>query len=51
VEGGYPQANEKARWLADTAAAGFSCKTSKTVFFANAGTTTDGIASEGGCGN
>lgn len=51
VEGGYPQANEKARWLADTAAAGFSCKTGKAIFFANAGTVTDGIASEGGCGN
>jgi hypothetical protein len=51
IEGGYPQANEKARWLADTAAEGFSCKSSKTIFVANAGTTTDGIASEGGCEN
>ena len=49
VEGGYPNANEKARWLADTAAEAFSCKTGKTVFFANAGTATDGIASAGGC--
>lgn len=51
VEGGFPQANEKARWLADTAAEAFSCKTGKTVFFANAGTATDGIASDGGCEN
>ena len=51
VEGAYPNANEKARELADTAAAGFSCKTGKTVFVANAGTATDGIASEGGCEN
>lgn len=51
VEGGYPNANEKARWLADTAAEAFSCKTGKTVFFANAGTATDGIASAGGCEN
>lgn len=51
VEGGYPNANEKARWLADTAAETFSCKTGKTVFFANAGTATDGIASAGGCEN
>jgi hypothetical protein len=49
VEGSYPQANEKARWLADTAAEGFSCKTGKPVFFANTGTATDGIASDGGC--
>jgi hypothetical protein len=49
VEGAYPNANEKARWLADTAAEAFSCKTGKTIFFANAGTATDGIASEGGC--
>jgi hypothetical protein len=51
VEGAYPQANEKARWLADTAAEAFSCKTGKTMFFANAGTAIDGIASEGGCEN
>jgi hypothetical protein len=51
VEGGYPQANEKARWLADTAAEAFSCETGKTVFFANTGTATDGIASGGGCEN
>ncbi len=51
VEGAYPNANEKARELADTAAAGFSCKTSKTIFVANADTATDGIASEGGCEN
>jgi hypothetical protein len=49
VEGGYPKANEKARWLADTAAEAFSCKDGKTIFFANPGTDTDGIASDGGC--
>ena len=51
VEGAYPSANEKARMLADTAAEAFSCKTGETVFFANAGTATDGIASAGGCEN
>jgi hypothetical protein len=51
VEGGYPQANEKARWLADTGAETFSCKTSRTLVFANAGTAKDSVASEGGCGN
>jgi hypothetical protein len=48
VEGGYPQANEKARWLADTAAEAFSCKDGIPVFFANPGTVTDNITS-GGC--
>jgi hypothetical protein len=50
VEGGYPKANEKARWLADTAAEAFSCKVGKTIFFASPGTQTDGIAADGGCG-
>ncbi len=49
VEGSYPKANEKARWLADTAAEAFSCKVGKTIFFAFAVTVTDGIAAEGGC--
>jgi hypothetical protein len=49
VEGSYPQANEKARWLADTAAEVFSCEAGKTIFFASPGTATDGIAPEGGC--
>jgi hypothetical protein len=49
VEGSFPKANEKARWLADTAAEAFSCKDGKTIFFANTGTETDGIASDGGC--
>jgi hypothetical protein len=49
VEGAYTKANEKARWLVDTAAAAFSCKAGKPVFFANPGTETDGIVSSG-CG-
>ena len=49
VEGSYPRANEKARWLADTAATVFSCKVGKTIFFASPGTSTNGIAPEGGC--
>lgn len=49
VEGSFPKANEKARWLADTAAQSFSCKTGKAVFLANPGTETDGIVSGGGC--
>lgn len=48
VEGGYPKANEKARWLADTAAEAFDCKAGIPIFFANSGTQTDGIVS-GGC--
>lgn len=50
VEGAFPQANAKARWLADTAAQSFSCKTDKPVFFANPGTETAGIAANQGCG-
>ncbi len=49
VEGSYPNANEKARWLADTAAEVFSCKVGKTIFFANPGTSVDGVAPQGGC--
>jgi hypothetical protein len=39
TEGGYTKDNEKARWLADTAA----------EVFANAGTVTEGITSGTGC--
>jgi hypothetical protein len=49
VEGSYPKANEKARWLADTAAEVFSCSSGQTIFFANPGTAVDGIATAGGC--
>ena len=49
VEGGYPLANDIARAMADRKAAGFSCKTGRTIFFANPDTNTDGIAAEGGC--
>jgi hypothetical protein len=49
VEGSYPKANEKARWLADTSAEAFDCAVGKTIFFASPGTSTDGIAPEGGC--
>jgi hypothetical protein len=49
VEGSYPKANEKARWLADTAATAFTCKVGIPIYFANAGTVTDGIASSGPC--
>lgn len=49
VEGSYANANDKARWLADTAAEVFSCNVDKTIFFASPGTSTDGIAPEGGC--
>jgi hypothetical protein len=49
IEGGYPNANEKARELADSQASSFSCKNSNTIFIANPGTETSGIASDGGC--
>jgi hypothetical protein len=49
VEGGYPKANEKARWLADTAAENFNCKMDQPKFFSNPGTATDGIVSGGVC--
>ena len=48
VEGATPNANEKARALADAQASGFSCATSKPIFIANAGTNTENVAS-GGC--
>jgi hypothetical protein len=41
VDGAYPKANEKARWLADTSAETFSCKVDKPVIFANPGTVAD----------
>jgi hypothetical protein len=49
VEGGYTKANEKARWLADTAAEVFDCKAGVPIVFANAGTVTEGITSGMGC--
>jgi hypothetical protein len=49
VEGGYPKANEKARWLADTAAEVFSCDVGKTIIFANPSTPIEGVAPQGGC--
>ena len=49
VEGSYPNANDKARWVADIAAEVFSCKVGKTIFFASPGISTNGIAPEGGC--
>jgi hypothetical protein len=49
VEGSYPRANEKARWLADTAAEAFSCKVGKTIMFASSAASSVGIAPEGGC--
>jgi hypothetical protein len=47
VEGGFPKANEKARALADSAANTFSCKTDVAKTFANPGTVTDNLASNG----
>ena len=49
VEGGVPNANEKARALADTRAEDFSCVADKATFIANPGTATVGIVTEGGC--
>lgn len=49
VEAGYPRANEKARWLADTAAEAFQCTVGQTIFFANPGTAVDNVATAGGC--
>jgi hypothetical protein len=48
VEGSYPNANQKARWLADQAAA-FSCDVGVPTFFANPGTATEGIVSSAVC--
>ncbi len=47
VEGATPNANEKARALADAQAPGFSCATGKPIFIANAGTNTENVASSG----
>jgi hypothetical protein len=49
VEGAYENANDQARRVADDASASFNCTTDKPIFFANADTNVDGIASEGGC--
>jgi hypothetical protein len=49
VEGGFPKANDKARAIADTAAADYSCAKSTPEFFANPGTETDSIATSGPC--
>jgi hypothetical protein len=49
VEGGFPKANEKARWLADTTAETFSCSLDRQVFFAKPGTVTKGLVTESGC--
>lgn len=49
VEGAFPNANEKARWLADTAAEAYSCAKGIPIYFANPGTNTKGIASSGPC--
>jgi len=50
VEGSYPKANEAAQTLADSFAAGFSCKGSKPIVIAKIGTETENIAGNGGCG-
>jgi hypothetical protein len=49
VEGGFPNANEKARWLADTAADAYSCAQGNPEFFANPGTVTEDIVTSGPC--
>jgi hypothetical protein len=49
VEGGYPKANEKARWLADTAAEAFICDVGIPTFYAKAGTVTQDITSSSDC--
>jgi hypothetical protein len=49
VEGGYPNANEKARDIADAMAEGYSCETGQPTFFANPGTETDNITTAGAC--
>ncbi len=48
VEGSYPEANQKARWLADTTAEAFSCTAGIPVVFANPGTVTENMTS-GSC--
>lgn len=49
VEGGFPQANDRARKLADTAVDDYSCAKSTPEFLANAGTETENIATSGPC--
>jgi hypothetical protein len=49
VEGSYPRANEKARWLADTAAEAFSCKLGKPIIFASSAALEKDIGATGGC--
>jgi hypothetical protein len=49
VEGSYPRANEKARWLADGAAEAFSCKQSKPTIFASSAALVFDIGASGGC--
>jgi hypothetical protein len=49
VEGTYPKANEKARWLADTAAEAFECKQGHPIVFANQQTDVGGLARNYGC--
>jgi hypothetical protein len=49
VEGSFPQANDKARKLADTAEDDYSCAKSTPEFFANAGTETENVATSGPC--
>ncbi len=49
VEGAYPKANEKARWLADTAAEAFSCEKGHPIVFANVQTDVGGLARNYGC--
>jgi hypothetical protein len=50
IEGSYPSANEKARWLVDTAAEVFTCKTGHPTVFANSQTDVGGLARDYGCG-
>jgi hypothetical protein len=49
VEGGYPEANAKARAVADSMAEGYSCASGQPTFFANPGTETDNITTAGAC--
>jgi hypothetical protein len=49
IEGAYPQANEKARWLADTASEAFECKQGHPIVFANQQTDVGGLARNYGC--
>jgi hypothetical protein len=49
VEGAYPNANQKAREVADALGPTFSCTSGRAVLFANPGTETDGMAAHQGC--